>query len=245
MRWLRSSAAALLLFAGLTAGVQAQTAPKPLSPWDAQLYAAAFDAAERGAFADAEAQALSASDPSLRGALQARRLLSSEAKAPYAELAAWLQANADHPDAPRVHALALKRRPAGAPSPAAPLVSAGARRWADLAGRPQRVVEGRQRGGTERARTLLFRRDPGGLSRRRPLRRNLDRRPGRFPHGAFRRSAAAFRSGRAGWKREPLASRGGGLLGRPSGHRGRLARARARVPAPGGGLPDHLLRPDR
>ena len=140
MRFFRS----LLLAAGaavLATGAQAQTAPKPLSPWDAQFYAAAFDAAERGEFAAAEKQAAQASDGSLRGDVQLRKLLSPDYKAGYGELTAWLGDHRDHPDAARVHALALKRKPAGAPEPASPTAATGVRRWADLVGRPQRVLE--------------------------------------------------------------------------------------------------------
>jgi len=148
-----------LLLAGvlaLTAGAAAaQTAPRALSPWDAQFYAAAFDAAERGDFKGAEVQATKASDRSLRGHLQLRKLLSPEYKAPYPELASWLQAYADHPDAARVHALALERKPAGAAEPAAPAAPAGARRWADLVGRPQRVFEGASGAGRS-ARELFY-----------------------------------------------------------------------------------------
>lgn len=145
-------AAGLALFA---TAAQAQGAPKPLSPWDAQVYAAAFAAAERGAFTEAAAQAARASDGSLQGALQLRKLLSPEYKASFAELSAWLTANADHPDAGRVHALAVKRRPAGAPEPAAPTTQAGARRWADLVGRPV-LGSDRPSGAGRTARELFY-----------------------------------------------------------------------------------------
>ncbi len=41
----------------------------------------------------------------------------------YPELAAWLERYADHPDATRIRKLALRRQPAGAPSPARPAVA--------------------------------------------------------------------------------------------------------------------------
>jgi len=154
---LRTFTRALLLAGSLaTAGAaQAQSAPKALSPWDAQFYAAAFDAAERGEFAKAEAQAAKASDGSLQGHLQLRKLLSAEYKASFAELSGWLAANADHPEAWRVHQLALKRKPAGAAAPQEPTAAAGTRRWADLAGRPRTVFEGPS-GAGRTARELFY-----------------------------------------------------------------------------------------
>jgi soluble lytic murein transglycosylase-like protein len=129
-------------FALAASGAAAEgRAVQALSPWDAQVWAAAFEAAERGEFAKAEAQAAKAKDRSLAGTLQLRKLLSPEHKAGYAELTAWLAAHADHPDAARVHALALRRKPAGAAEPPSPTTSGGARRWADLTGRPSRWSE--------------------------------------------------------------------------------------------------------
>ncbi|MBW3559053.1 MAG: lytic transglycosylase domain-containing protein [Proteobacteria bacterium] len=154
MRFIRS----LLLTVGVAAlatGAQAQTAPKPLSPWDAQIYAAAFAAAEQGEFAAAETQAAQASDPSLRGHLQLRKLLSPDHKATYSELAAWLESYGEHPEAARVHALALQRKPAGAPEPARPAAVGGARRWADLVGRPRPAAEGPSAAGRS-ARELFY-----------------------------------------------------------------------------------------
>jgi soluble lytic murein transglycosylase-like protein len=147
----------LLLFAAawaLSAAAASADAPKPLSPWDAQFYAAAFEAAGRGEFAKAEAQAAKASDGSLRGTIELRRLLHPEHKAGYAELVGWLAANADHPEAARVHALAIKRRPAGVVAPSPPAVPGG-RRWADLAGRPV-AVEDRPSASGRTARELFY-----------------------------------------------------------------------------------------
>lgn len=136
MRFVRS----LLLAGGLLLHASSawaeERAPAALSPWDAQVWAAAFEAAERGEFAAAEAQATKAKDRSLEGALKLRRLLRPDTKASYAELIGWLQAHRDHPEAARVHALALSRKPAGAAPPPEPTGAGGMRRWADLAGRP-------------------------------------------------------------------------------------------------------------
>jgi soluble lytic murein transglycosylase-like protein len=110
------------------AGVQA-TALKPLSPWDAQIYASAFDAAGRGDFASAREQAARASDKSLEGRLELHRLLRADSRPTFAELSAWLERHADLPGAERVHALAKQRQPTGAPEPMAP---ATRHSWSEL-----------------------------------------------------------------------------------------------------------------
>lgn len=122
---------ALALVAALGAApAQAQTPaqaesarpPAPLSEHDQSLYAAAFRAVRRGEFGEALARVASVSDASLMGQLQFEILFHRDYRASYEELSAWLERYADLPMAARVHALALRRRPAGAPEPRAPVV---------------------------------------------------------------------------------------------------------------------------
>jgi soluble lytic murein transglycosylase-like protein len=101
---------------------------KPLSPWDAQIYASAFDAAGRGDYAGAAAQAGGASDKSLQGRVELKKLLSADYKASFTELSAWLDRHGDLPGAERVYTLAKKRQPEGAPEPKAPS-QAAVRSW--------------------------------------------------------------------------------------------------------------------
>ena len=123
--------AAVLAF-GIGGTAAAQGAPvKPLSPWDSQIYAAAFQAAERGEFAAAEAQAAKLSDKSLVGHIELRKLLSATHKSTYAELSAWLEKHSDLPGADAIHALALKRRPEPDAAPVQP-TGASKRSWGDL-----------------------------------------------------------------------------------------------------------------
>ena len=125
-------AAVVTLFSGgLDRAVAGAQDLKPLSPWDAQIYSAAFEASAHGDHAGAAAQAARASDPSLQGRLEQRRLLSAGHKAGYDELAAWLERHADLPGADRVYLLAKKRQPEGAPEPRAPSHSAQ-HSWAEL-----------------------------------------------------------------------------------------------------------------
>lgn len=100
--------------------------PAPLSEHDQSLYAAAFRAVRRGEFGEALARVASISDHSLMGQLQFEILFHRDYRASYEELSAWMERYADLPMAARVHALALRRRPAGAPEPRAPAVGAAA-----------------------------------------------------------------------------------------------------------------------
>lgn len=102
-----------------------------LSPMDAKAYREAFAATARGDFDAADKAAARAKDKSLAGHLALQKLMHPTAhKAEYAELTDWLQAYGDHPGAERVYALALKRKPAGAPDPKAPAFVEASRGWA-------------------------------------------------------------------------------------------------------------------
>jgi hypothetical protein len=109
--------------AGAVAALSYRT-PKPLSPWDAQIYASAFDAAARGDFVTARKEAGRVSDKALLGHLDQRRLLSNSHQASFEELRAWLEDNAGLAGADRIYALAKKRQPEGGPEPKAPLFRA-------------------------------------------------------------------------------------------------------------------------
>lgn len=109
---LRVGGLALVCSAAMAFGAAAGT-PQPLSPTDAQRYAAAFDASERGDFIDAQMQAVEIRDKSLLGYLSFRELMHPTAhKASFDELASWLAKFRDLPLADRIFALAAKRKPA-------------------------------------------------------------------------------------------------------------------------------------
>jgi len=84
---------------------------------DSQLYQSIFDAQERGDFRRADAQIEALNDRMLLGHVLAQRYLHNAYRSRYEELAEWLSIYSDHPDAPRVYKLALKKRPAGAAEP--------------------------------------------------------------------------------------------------------------------------------
>ncbi|NJO37667.1 MAG: lytic transglycosylase domain-containing protein [Rhizobiales bacterium] len=96
-------------------------AKTPLSERTALLYREVFDLQEEGAWKAADALLARLTDDTLLGHVQHQRYMHPTAyRSTYQELAAWLQAYGDHPDAERVYKLALKRRPHGAAAPAKP-----------------------------------------------------------------------------------------------------------------------------
>lgn len=91
-----------------------------LDPWDAQLYAAAFDATVHGRFDEADDHIFSTGDELLKGTLLAEKYLHKKYTSSFAELQAWLQAYPDHPHAMRIYKLAMRKKPTGTPAPKRP-----------------------------------------------------------------------------------------------------------------------------
>ncbi len=87
--------------------------PTVLSPRDADAYRRAFAAAERGDAAATERALAPVQDRGLVGPVLAELHLSPRSKPSFDELQAWLATYADLPDAPAIHALAVKRAPRG------------------------------------------------------------------------------------------------------------------------------------
>ena len=87
--------------------------PAPLGPRDVEAYRRAFAATERGDHAAADRALALVDDRRLVGTVLADRHLAAQSRAGFAELQAWLQAYADHADAPAIHALAVKRAAKG------------------------------------------------------------------------------------------------------------------------------------
>jgi len=95
--------------------VQAQWAselPTVLSAADIAIYRRIFAANAAEDWPTVERELAKLKDRRLVGHVLAyRHLYANSHKSTYAELAAWLKDYADHPDAPAIHALALKRAP--------------------------------------------------------------------------------------------------------------------------------------
>jgi soluble lytic murein transglycosylase-like protein len=118
--WMAASA---LACSAAVAFAAAAEAPRPLSDADAQHYAAAFDATDRGDFIDAQMQAGDIKDKSLAGYLSFRELMHPSAHtASFQELSGWLARFRDLPLAGRVFSMATRRRPADAEAPPRPLL---------------------------------------------------------------------------------------------------------------------------
>lgn len=118
------TAAVLFGFAALPANAGSLAA---LDAHDVALYAAAFQAAERGDVAAADQAIAQVSDPCLAGKVQYVELTHAKARsATYDELNRWLNSFADLPGASLVYELALRLKPADAapPKPAATAASA-------------------------------------------------------------------------------------------------------------------------
>jgi soluble lytic murein transglycosylase-like protein len=134
-RSVSSTLAALAFSVSALAVAPARAAPLALSPWDAQLYSAAFDAAHRGDSQTVEAKLAMVKDRCLVGLVEFEKLFHAATyKASYEELTAWLAQYGDLPVAPKIRAMAKKRRPDGLPAPVLPPATAA------TAGAPARAV---------------------------------------------------------------------------------------------------------
>jgi soluble lytic murein transglycosylase-like protein len=103
--------------------------PQPLAATDAARLRRVFDLQAAGRAAEAAAEAARVADRRLIGHVLADRWLRGLPPAPSAaELGAWLSAYADHPDAPRIHALMVQ---IAGPAAALPARFDGAEETAD------------------------------------------------------------------------------------------------------------------
>ncbi|MEA2783189.1 MAG: soluble lytic murein transglycosylase [Rhodospirillaceae bacterium] len=96
------------------------TIPQPLSITDAERYRQIFELQRTGQLRRAELLIGWLGDHRLLGHVQAQRYLGNGYRSSYQELSAWLARYNDHPEAPRLYALAVSRRPAGATMPHKP-----------------------------------------------------------------------------------------------------------------------------
>lgn len=97
-----------------------QALPRTLAASEAQRYARIFRLQDDGAWGPADKEIRQLTDKRLLGSVLAQRYLSSKYRSRYDELAKWLQAYGDHPEAPRLYRLAVGRKPAAAAAPERP-----------------------------------------------------------------------------------------------------------------------------
>ncbi len=105
---------------GAGSGLDGADLPQPLAPSDAARLRRIFALQLFGHIAEASAEMAGLADPLLNGHVLAQRYLGRHTEPNSAELAAWLARYPDHPDAPAIHALLLKRVGAGLAAMAAP-----------------------------------------------------------------------------------------------------------------------------
>jgi len=92
-----------------------------LSPADADRYGRIFTAQASADWATADRLIGELGDPILMGHVLAQRYLHPTGwRSTWAQLSAWMERYADLPDAPRIYALAVKRKPEGAANPRSP-----------------------------------------------------------------------------------------------------------------------------
>lgn len=121
---LQLATAAFVCVLGVAQAVTAAPTLQPLSAADAAHYAAAFAACSRGDFIDAQMQTTDIQDRSLVGYLAYDQLMHPTAhKASFEELTGWLGKFRDLPPAERIFGLALRRKPAEALDPPAPMLA--------------------------------------------------------------------------------------------------------------------------
>ncbi len=100
--------------------------PRILTPEDAQLYRDIFAQQEEGNIKAADRLIASLQDQRLMGHVLAQRYLHPTAyRSTYKELKAWMADYADHPQAKRIHKLAIKRRPRNHLGPKEPEITDG------------------------------------------------------------------------------------------------------------------------
>ena len=107
-------------YEGMSGAASGSVRPTALSSADRLSYTTAFDALRRGDLDAARASARQAQDRVLLGQVEFESLFHPDHVATYDELSAWLETYSDLPCADRVYALALRRRPDGAPEPVRP-----------------------------------------------------------------------------------------------------------------------------
>ncbi len=89
--------------------------PTVLDNENRDRYRRIFQAQASGNWGQADAEIAQLTDKLLMGYVGAQRLLTPSYQARYDQLAAWLQENHDHPDAPTIYRLAVARRTPGGP----------------------------------------------------------------------------------------------------------------------------------
>ncbi len=121
--------------------------PTPLTAADVKRYRRIFEVQVDGRWKTADKLIKQLADPLLLGHVLAQRYLHpNRYRSKFKELKAWLAAYADHPDAPRLYKLALRRKPANWRAPRAPVrAKAPARRASQVTPPPSKRLSAKNR----------------------------------------------------------------------------------------------------
>lgn len=100
---------------------EARALPRPLPPADAERYRQIFALQHEGQWKAADAVIAELGDRLLLGHVKAQRMLHPTLyRSKFGELSGWLHEYLDHPDAPVIYRLAMRRKPADATAPPRP-----------------------------------------------------------------------------------------------------------------------------
>ncbi len=128
--------------------------PRVLSARDVERYARIFELQEPGDWRAADREIEKLDDYLLLGHVLAQRYLHpTRYRSRFGELKAWLAKYADHPEAGRIHWLAMRRKPASAKAPRKPVAPVQSRRIRNVAPAVPVYVARRARSAAQR-RTL-------------------------------------------------------------------------------------------
>ena len=161
------------LFDGLKVD-PSQTLPQVLSADQAERYAEIFRLQAEASWARADKEIKLLKDKRLLGAVLAQRYTHAKYRSKYDELASWLKAHGDHPEAGRLYRLAIERKPGGAAAPERPVQGFLGGYGEELAGSETGYASQRQRDSDEirdiihvaaELRSHLKKADPDGAER--------------------------------------------------------------------------------
>ncbi|MEZ5916088.1 MAG: lytic transglycosylase domain-containing protein [Parvularculaceae bacterium] len=125
--------AAVFAIAGIARADETPTAPTVLSQADVELYREIFSLQDAGRWDAADRLIAQLQDDVLLGYVKYQRYMHPTAyRSQYGELKQWMAYYADHPEAEKIYALALKRRPKGAAPPVRPIT----RKWKSIPAKP-------------------------------------------------------------------------------------------------------------
>lgn len=134
--------------------------PRVLSEADVRRYKDVFRLQDEGKLRAADRLIRAIEDRLLMGHVLAQRYLHPTAyRSSWRDLRGWLALYADHPDADRIHRLAMKRKPSGAPAPTAPTSGYLGGNGADHVVDVTLYVSPRQRSTAEKAAIRNLKRD--------------------------------------------------------------------------------------